>query len=64
MQKTVITDGKPALRAFLNARQKHSATIEHMNKLADDAMAEQRAEQAREAERARSKRPRLVSNRG
>jgi hypothetical protein len=58
-----VKDAPPALRAFLAAREKHTASAERMNKLAAAAMAEQEAEQEREAERVRARRPKLVSTR-
>jgi hypothetical protein len=64
MQKTVHTIGQPALRAFLTARQKHTASLEHMAKLAGEALAEQEQAAEREAERTRARRPKLVSSKG
>jgi hypothetical protein len=58
-----IKDAPPALRAFLAEREKHTASTEHMNKLAEAAMLEQEQAAEREAERTRAKRPRLVSAR-
>jgi hypothetical protein len=62
--KTVHCVGQPALKAFLAAREKHTASTMRMNELADAAMLEQERAVEREAERTRAKRPRLVSNRG
>jgi hypothetical protein len=59
-----IKDAAPALKRFLIAREKHTASAEHMNKLAEAAMLEQQEQAEREAERTRSKRPRLVSSKG
>jgi hypothetical protein len=56
--------GQPALRAFLAEREKHTASIERMNKLAEAAMAEQEQAAEHEAERVKAKRPRLVSSKG
>jgi hypothetical protein len=64
MMKTVHTVGQPALRRFLNAREKHVASTERMNELANEAMAEQQEQAEREAECTRAKRPRLVSSKG
>jgi hypothetical protein len=54
---------QPALRAFLAEREKHTASTERMNKLAEAAMLEQQEQAEREAERVRARRPKLVSTR-
>jgi hypothetical protein len=59
-----VKNAAPALRAFLAAREKHTASTERMNKLAEAAMAEQEEQAEREAARVRARRPKLVSSKG
>jgi hypothetical protein len=55
-----VKNPPPALKAFLAEREKHTASTERMNKLAEAALAEQEEAAAREAACVQAKRPRLV----